>query len=904
MGSPLLMGSRRKARALTVPSVRASAGASANNGTDSVSITVPQAAQVGDLAIFHVSCKVQAAPTVSPSGAATWEHTSQIADSANQPFIHTYTRRIQAGDISIGSGEPGLTVTFAFSAGTTDGICGGVIVWQDTSGFSIRPTSDFQSQTDTLAAHQHGPVALYGMGDYDAYGGVAAVQAYTATGIANVTLTAPPSGCTIASGTNVQALRAAGASGTCRGQAMFTGPTHAARVETLTYPVGQEWTTTVAYAMAPISPRKVQTQQGPPSLDGLEVYNYSNSSGSCVVYNQADATRGCNTYRPWPERVARAFGPVNPHLADGTPRVNNMAMGGARAADICTAAYGTYSYTSVRAGSQNSPGQTNQFNPQTLTQSALTGRLTALYTLDLIGNDFLKLGTDDLTMAGGWNAMDALIRLIRSSSQIGAADPSHTYAGTWTDVTSDGYMGGAAKKTTVAGSKVTIAVTDVNKVNLVLIAYDDAAIGAPGSAFTVKVDGVTRTTQQTITLQNASGRGGSGSTFTVKGTTSNQHQSTGVYRNYKFCQMTIEVDNIGAGAHTIEVAPTITGGSEFVYNGYLIPAVTPPWIVSAMMWRLPNATYTAAPLSFATAALGKQTADWFNQMVQQVADQFTDKRVIVYDPSGWGAWDSTPTTGDGSLPAGFQGWDAAVMVSDGDGLHQSDIGCAFNAKRVLQLLNERLPSPTTPFTLPTSLMPSTIPATITLLGTRDFTVTAGNNTFAIECEAPGGGGGGGATGLQGRGGGGGAYAKKNTTTYTVGSVLRGTVGIGGPGGGPNTAGAAGSFTQVVYLSGPDFPANTVLCRADFGTGGDFGKAVPGPVGTGGQAANCVGDVKTSGTSGSGINGGAAAAPLGGAGGVWSTGNGTAGTSPGGGGSGGGAGSTTGGSGAPGLIKFT
>lgn len=394
-------------------------------------------------------------------------------------------------------------------------------------------------------------------------------------------------------------------------------------------------------------------------------------------------------------------------------------------------------------------------------------------------------------MAGAWNASDALIRLLRSTTQVGCGDASHTYTGTWTDVSDTGYMGGAAKKTTVAGSKVTITVTDKDAVDLVLIAYDDTALGAAGSAFTVKVDGVVRATQQTIALNNATTRGGSGSTFTVKGTTSNQHNNSGAYKNYKYCQMVISLTGIGSGTHTIEIAPTIAS-SEFVYNGYLIPAPVPPWILNAAFWQFPDSMYTSS-LGFATAAVGKQTADWFNQIAAQVTAQFTDGRVIFFDPMAWGSRD--PVT-QGATPAGWQGWDTSVHVSSGDSLHQSDLGHGFYAAKILRALNERIPAPYTTPSAPTQLAPTGL-GTFDLIGTRDYTVIAGSNTFAIECEGPGGGGGGGSSLGTGRGGGGGAYAKKNTTTYTVGSVLTQTVSPGAAGGVQNGAGATGIPTQVV-----------------------------------------------------------------------------------------------------------
>lgn len=160
-------------------------------------------------------------------------------------------------------------------------------------------------------------------------------------------------------------------------------------------------------------------------------------------------------------------------------------------------------------------------------------------------------------------------------------------------------------------------------------------------------------------------------------------------------------------------------------------------------------------------------------------------------------------------------------------------------------------------------------------------------SIVIECEGPGAPGGAGGIGIKGSAGGGGAYAKKNSMSVTPGQTF--SITVGGPG---------GAYSRVVRDSD-----SVVLCQAQGGTAGASGD--PNGDGSGGLAANCVGDVKTSGQAGgiSGIdNGGNGAAPLGGAGGV---GPGPiAGTAPGGGGAGALAGTANlGGSGSTGLVKI-
>lgn len=194
-----------------------------------------------------------------------------------------------------------------------------------------------------------------------------------------------------------------------------------------------------------------------------------------------------------------------------------------------------------------------------------------------------------------------------------------------------------------------------------------------------------------------------------------------------------------------------------------------------------------------------------------------------------------------------------------------------------------------------SISPEPIPAPIYVIpGTYSFVVPAGISFAAIESEGAGGSGGGGGIGLKGGAGGGGAYSY-NMVAVTPGETLNITVGAGGAG--TTGAGVAGGLSQVVRASDA-----TVLCKAVGGQGGAAG--APTTDGAGGAAASCVGSVKTSGQGGgvSGIdNGGAGAAPLGGAGGPGPGPN--PGVAPGGGGAGANPGTAAGGAGAAGVIKI-
>jgi hypothetical protein len=845
-------------RTKTAPTLRTSASGSSNNGVSTVSVTIPGSAQAGDLAVFVVC---ESSGTCDTPTGLTKEAQSTIGNTANNPYLHVYTRRLVAGDVA-----SDLGATFTFTASATDGLTVTVQVFANTSGFSVRPTFDSNAQADALN-NRDPRVASMPTGPSDLFCGAAGALSYVSAGLAAVTLTTAPTGCTINQTTT--ATRGAGTAGTCRGLGCWTGPAHAARAETVQFG-SNVWAVTVSYALAPLNPHRVDVTRGPSGLEGVPVYNYSNSSGSVVVYSQADTSRGANTYRPWPERVQMALGSL------ATTR--NMAMGGARAADICTAAYGTAVYNSTRAGANNTASSDNQSNQQAVTQMSLPSRLSALYTTDLVGNDFLKLGTDDATMAGAWNAVEALFRLIRAQSAFGVGQGGQTADASFSTVSSDGYMGGSAIKTTTPGGKVTISLTDTDAIDLVLIASDDTALGVVGAPFVVKVDGVTRSTATSLSLTNP------GRTVALKGTTSNQHQNSGAYKNYKFCQMTVSLTGIGSGSHTVTIEHAGNSGDQLIYNGYLVPAANPPWIVTNTIWEFPDATYTGAPYGFASAAVGKQIADWFNQIVRQVAGLFPDGRVLVFEPAYTGRFD------------------VSLHVSSGDNLHQSEVGHAYYANEIVRLLNQRLPAPAVSIGTPTALVPTAKPFTLSLTGTRDWTVPT-TGSYVLECAGPGGGGGGGATAGAGRGGGHGAYAKK-TVTLTAGSVLTLAVAPGGTAGPANTAGSSSTMlTQVTYKSGPDFTANTVLCKADKGLGGGTGL---GAVGAGGTAANSVGDLTVTGASGSTSTGGGPGSgdTLGAAGGVYSgSGVGTSGGNPGGGGSGANPGNA-GGKGGDGAIRIS
>ncbi len=778
----------RKDRPKTTPSLRVYTTATVNSGSTDITVTVDKTTQPTDFVVIYVG---EASGTCSTPTGWTKVGVSQLGDTVNVPYLHLYTRRMVVGDVA---SDLGLAVTF--STGGNDGIMAIAQVFRDTSGFGIRPQFSFTPQPETISNATPFACSVQ-MGPSDFFAGAAVTLSALTSGLAAPTMTAAPTGCTI--GGNVAATRSAGVVGTCRGLSAYTGPSHAPRTEAMSF-TNNCYVASVTFTLAPVVPHLVETDLGPPEFAGQPVYAYCNSSGSCVTYATANPNRGCNTYRPWPERVAGAFGPV--------VNARNMSMGGAKAADICASAYGNPVINTTRAGANNVAGNSDkQATVQAITQTALASRLTALYVTDMVGNDFMGFGPGTQNEAGCRNAVNSLLRLIRAAA-VNGATTAVTLDGSFAAVSSSGYIGGSAQKTTTPGGKATISITNQPAVDIVLTALDATAQGVTGAPYTVKLDGTTVAT----------------------GTTHNTMKATGAYNDYKHVQQVVSLTGIPAGAHTITVEHAGASGNVLIYQGYMLPAATPPWIVANVLWPVPAATYTSLGRTPADAAI-------FNQIVIDAAAQFTDGRVFVYDPVGSGRWDTT------------------VHVSTGDGTHQSEIGHGLVGHEIIRMLNERVPSPYAAPVDPTSLSPTTVPSTWDKVGTRDFIVPLGVTSLTIECEGSGGGGGGGRVLYgAGYGGGGGAYSKV-TVAVTPGEILRITVAAGGAGGPDQGVGQPGGITQVVRVSD-----GTVLCRADGGTGGGTGGGVAGK---GGLVANCIGSTKTAGTDGSTSTGGGGAAPLGG-----------------------------------------
>lgn len=387
--------------------------------------------------------------------------------------------------------------------------------------------------------------------------------------------------------------------------------------------------------MLTISPAgRRPTNKLPASLANVAVHGY----GTSYLGVASDATaHACESV--WYDRIAALL---------GTPAENNnMGLPGAMASDICGGAYGTISYYTRAV----------QLDPNFAQQQAQTwmaqGVRSGLLLLDLFGNDGFNHastasgGTTAKSLAGARSAGESLVRLLRASSMVNETDGTIAYAGTWTANSGVGdFSSGSNKQTTVPGSTATITVTQPD-IDLVLFATDDSAFGVTGSAFQVKVDGVLFTT----------------------GTTSNKMRksSSTVYNAAAYTQLTVPVRGMGAGSHTIELMHTGAGGNALFFDGYLIPAATPPLIVLNKLAHYSSAALAALPAPSSNAIL-----DLYSQIAQDIADLFPDGRVMTFDPLEDTAWDYT------------------TMVTTYDNIHLNDVGAAHYARGIAKLLQERV----------------------------------------------------------------------------------------------------------------------------------------------------------------------------------------------------------------------
>lgn len=601
----------------TAPSVRSSFGNSTGNGS-SVAGTIPAGVQNGDIGI--VTCTSDGASLFNTPSGWTLIDWNYDQGSSGQIVVGVYKKLLTTADAS-------TTVTVARTSGTNSVMCLSGVVVKDGSDMGIA----LRLGRDPLATNPNGQTVRLGAvrpGPQDLVLALGGARGYLSTALTAPKISTQPSGFTIHENRSVQnnVLAIAYASWICSGSASnANGTALTALLGDQSYRLG---------GMLTISPAgRRPTAKLPSSLIGAAIHGY----GTSYLGFTSDAYAHPSE-QIWYDRVARQM---------GTPSENNnMGTPGAMATDVCGFAYGTVSY-STRAVNADTGFKVTQAGTW-LSQPTRSG----LVLCDLFGNDGLQhrntasSGTTAKRLAGARNAGDAFIRLIRASSMKMYNDASIAYSAGWSNFSNTDYGGGTAKGTTTPGATVTITTTQTD-IDLVLFAIDNANLTQTGASYSVTVNG---------------------SAF-ASGTTSDQMQKGGdsSFKQSAYCQMCVPVRGMPAGTNTIVITHTGASGTGLYFNGYLLPAGTPPWIVLNKLAHYSSSLYSA--LGYGG---GDSDMDLYSQIAVDIAAQFPDGRVLLFDPLESGLWDYT------------------TMVTSYDNVHLNDVGSAFYARGIAKLLQERV----------------------------------------------------------------------------------------------------------------------------------------------------------------------------------------------------------------------
>lgn len=634
----------------TPPAFRATSHAT-TTGATTLAVTISASAQVGDLALFVVTTGNPGTSVTPPAGVAlqaAWgESTTQNwAAGANNTFVWLYTKVLVGG-------EPGASKTFTL--GTSDTCAIACTAYSGTSGISVGPARG----TNAANPGQDGGASprlpeMY-PGAHDLLVAFGAMHAYTSIANSNP-LAAAPTGWTIRENVPVQANVFSFNNGVW----IADGPS--SKFQTLGFggPGGnvftngqQDWNAAGIIALAPTG--RPPADRVPVSLQGATIHAYGESLFAWVnpigqppwTYYAVMST---------PDRIAQKL--IGAWSQNGVPGValskyNNLAMPGSLASDICGFAYGTVASYYTRASSNNT-GVAVQQAGTWLSQSDRTG----LVICDMVGNDGLHDGdaapsTSAKSQLGALNAMDAFVRLIRSSAMTGPTAGSIAHNGTWTPVTQNDVGNGSYIWSSTPGDNITITTSQAS-VDLVLIALDDANYGHTGATFSVTVDGNPWTTG-TVSNQMKKSPGNGGGL-------------TGAYNQAPYCCMCIPAYNMGGGTHNIVITHTGTSGQYLTFNAWLTPATTPPIVLLNKL-----AHYNWAPINTALSlSMTDALFDIYSAMCDSVSQRFTDGRVITYNPLESGEWDYT------------------VFVNNQDYIHPLDKGTAFVAQGMLKALSEKV----------------------------------------------------------------------------------------------------------------------------------------------------------------------------------------------------------------------
>lgn len=281
------------------------------------------------------------------------------------------------------------------------------------------------------------------------------------------------------------------------------------------------------------------------------------------------------------------------------------------------------------------------------TPSALPSGLVIVGT---VANDVIHYaaGSGAKGQAGCQNGLDGLIRILQAQSILQDTNAAFAYTGTWTSQALAGLPGGNSHFTSTNGNHVTVTTPAGTDFDLMLLGWDDTAVGSTFAAFTVTVDG------------------GAPANFAWNpGTTSLQcKQGTSVGAGFNSVPLCIPLRGLSNATHSIVVTHNDTTGRFLYVSQLLTKSPTPPTIMF-VKWIYPAAAGLAA------AGITTAQIDTFNGYIDTVAARFpSDGSVLVADPL-------------------HAGWDSSTMISSQDSsahVHPNDLGMKCWADSVMQVL--------------------------------------------------------------------------------------------------------------------------------------------------------------------------------------------------------------------------
>lgn len=266
-------------------------------------------------------------------------------------------------------------------------------------------------------------------------------------------------------------------------------------------------------------------------------------------------------------------------------------------------------------------------------------------------------GTVEKSRAGFTNALDAMIRLIRSRSpRVDNSNVAWTKVGAWTNASGfPGCSGGTVSFTSTPGDTATITVG--GECDLILLGLDDSAFGAVGADYEVRVDG----------------------NLFAEGTTSDQTRKTGFTSglttggNYGFGQLAVPLRGLTVANHTVELKHTGAPGSVLYLDTMLAPRdntpYPPPTIIVPKNSEFPQAGYDGYIAAGGLDA-SRATDLIYNGLIDDVIARFPADEVLTWDPME-------------------HGFDPAIHIGNKDGasVHYNDQGAALYAQGLYEFIN-------------------------------------------------------------------------------------------------------------------------------------------------------------------------------------------------------------------------